>query len=115
MTQSHSLSYTIKFYIPLLDICLLLQSQLGHECHYNRSYITNTRSAESKTGGIQNYLFIYLLNQLILSSLLFHILPSILLGGGGCAGSSMLHGLFSSCSEQGLLAVVAFLVVEHGL
>ena len=83
MTQSHSLSYTIKFYIPLLDICLLLQSQLGHECHYNRSYITNTRSAESKTGGIQNYLFIYLLNQLILSSLLFHILPSILFGGGG--------------------------------
>ena len=76
----------------------------------------NTCSAESKTVGIQNYLFIYLLNQLILSSFLFHILPSILfLEGGGCAGSSMLHGLFSICSEQGLLAVMASLVVEHGL
>jgi len=41
----------------------------------------------------------------------------------GCAGSSLLHGLFSSCSKGGsflaaacrLLIVVASLVVEHGL
>ena len=41
----------------------------------------------------------------------------------GCAGASLLHGLFSSCSEWGLLPVavcgllnaVASLVVEHGL
>ena len=42
----------------------------------------------------------------------------------GCAGSSLLHRLFSSCGEQGLLSVavgrrlligVASLVVEHRL
>ena len=41
----------------------------------------------------------------------------------GCAGSSLLHGLFSSCSEwglhfvaiQGLLIVVASLVAAPGL
>ena len=39
----------------------------------------------------------------------------------GCAGSSLLHRLFSSCSKQGLLSsfgawlliAVAFLVVQH--
>ena len=41
----------------------------------------------------------------------------------GCAGSSLLHGLFSSCSKQGLffteawglLAAVASPAAEHGL
>ena len=41
----------------------------------------------------------------------------------GCAGSSLLHGVFSSCGGQGyslvvmhrLLIAVGSLVVEHGL
>ena len=41
---------------------------------------------------------------------------------GDCAGSLLLHGLFSSCGKQGVLlsqvhgplTVVVFLVVEHG-
>ena len=32
----------------------------------------------------------------------------------GCAGSSLLHRALSSCSEQGLLIVVASLAAEHG-
>ena len=44
-------------------------------------------------------------------------------GEGGCAGSSMLHRLFSSCDKQGLLFIlvdrllvaVAPLVAEPGL
>ena len=37
----------------------------------------NMHSAKSKIGGIQNYLLIYLLNQLVLSSFLLQIIPSI--------------------------------------
>ena len=33
----------------------------------------------------------------------------------GCAESSLLRGLFSSCCKQELLTVAAFLIVEHGL
>ena len=37
--------------------------------------------------------------------LLFIIILKIILFILGCAGSSLLHGLFSSCGEQGLLFV----------
>ena len=33
----------------------------------------------------------------------------------GCHGSSLPHGLFSSCGERGLLMVVASCAVEQGL
>ena len=50
-------------------------------------------------------------------------LKKIILFIFGCAGSSLLCGLFSTCSERellsisvrGLLIAVASLVVEHGL
>ena len=53
----------------------------------------------------------------------FNIILSIYLFIYGCAGASLLHGLFSSCSERGLffvvvcmlLIVVASLGGEHGL
>ena len=58
-----------------------------------------------------------------LSSMISFLVLSISLYTFGCPGSSLLWGLFSSCSEQGyslvmvhrLLAVVASLVEEHRL
>ena len=53
----------------------------------------------------------------------FNIILFIYFAYFGCTRSLLLRGLFSSCSEQGLLfvvvgellTVVASLVVEHGL
>ena len=33
----------------------------------------------------------------------------------GCAGSLLMHRVFSSCDERGLLIVVTSIVVEQGL
>ena len=53
----------------------------------------------------------------LLKKLIFFIILSILLIYFGCTGSSLLHGLFSTCGEQGLglLVAVTSFVAQHGL